>query len=149
MPSGAAKSSVGGPKFLGISPPPPDAHWSWMCVVDGPWDVNATFEVLRYYSGFIAIISGVGVLSEFTVGLVGDFVAWPCNICYIQQMLPYLHTSKNLLHCKDSRNMHTSQPSTFTSSSSSSICLPSESHQVISRHRHLPRSSESHHSSGA
>jgi len=46
-----------------------------MCLADGPWDVNATFEVLRYHSGFIAIISGVGVLSKFTVGLVDEFVA--------------------------------------------------------------------------
>jgi hypothetical protein len=36
-----------------------------MCLADGPWVINATFEVLRYDSGFTAMITGVGVPSEF------------------------------------------------------------------------------------
>ena len=38
-----------------------------MCLADGPWAINATFDVLRYDSGFTAMSSGVGVPSEFAV----------------------------------------------------------------------------------
>ena len=43
-----------------------------MCLADGPWVINATFEVLRYGSGFTAMITGVGVPSEFAVHTIHE-----------------------------------------------------------------------------
>jgi hypothetical protein len=40
---------------------------AWLCLTDGPWDIVATFEVLQYDSGFIAMSSGVRVPSEFAI----------------------------------------------------------------------------------
>ena len=49
----------GGQQVLGIRPPPPNAHRTWLCHADILWVIVSTFALLGVDSGFTAISSGV------------------------------------------------------------------------------------------
>jgi hypothetical protein len=105
VPSGAVhsqrkgSSSVGGLKFLGICSLPrcPPCR---LCLTDGPWGIVATFEVLRYDSGFKAMSSGVRVPSEFAVQTETHLRMYGVNLNVLAERHAALHFEATRLQAR-------------------------------------------------